>query len=383
MSDGVRRVRSPGKLAKGGVGGEGVPPPVRGVPVGDDELSVRNIRGVGPVFGDKLVDAGIATAYELQTRGAAEIREITGCDHAYAVRIVEAGREMLRATGAVNSMFATGDEMAQRAASVERMTTGSKNLDEMFRGDLPEGKGGLETGALTEVYGQYGSGKTQFCLRLIALAQLPRERGGLDTGVVFMDCENIYPFVTERVDAMGQAVGLGPGEVRRRLMVATPNNSDQAILALDRVEELMRGGSRVVVVDGAMSHFRSDYGVFGREGYPKRAKPMTAFFNRLKRMAAIHNAVVVISNQVRFRPDGFGDPVEPVGGSILAHTSTYRVYFKKVSESSSKTKVSVRDSPRHSKKDFQVWLSYAGLVDKAPGKFDPDVDGDPAPEGKG
>lgn len=353
---------------------------MRGVPMTDDEMSVHNVKGVGPVFGDKLVSAGITTVFELQTRGAPEVQSIVGCDREYAVRVVEHARQMLHASGHIKSMFATGEEMVERAAGVERLTTGSKNLDEMFRGDLPEGCGGLETGALTEVYGQYGSGKTQFCLKLLATAQLPRERGGLDSDVVMMDCEEIYRYTTQRVDAMFESVGLDPAAARRRVTVATPNTSDMAIAALDGIEERMRGGARVVVVDGSMSHFRADYGIFGRDGYPKRARPMTEFLNRLKRMAALHNAVVVISNQVRFKPDGFGDPVEPYGGSILAHTSTYRVYFNKVSPRDSKSRVSVQDSPRHNKRDFEIWLTYTGPSDSPPSKRRPAADhADPVP----
>lgn len=331
-----------------------------------EEYSVRSLPGVGPVTGDKLEEAGITTVFELQTRGPEEIKDITGKDREASARLIEAARKVLNDRGKAVGMFASGTEMGKRRAAVERISTGSKALDDMFRGSLPEGMGGIETGALTELYGEYGSGKTQFCLKLAVMAQLPVEKGGLDSDVVFIDCEEIYRYVMDRVEAMAESVGLDPATVNERITVATPNNSDMQVAALTRVEELVRNGVRLVIVDGSMTHFRADYGIKGREGLPPRARAITKFFNRLKRIAALHNAAVVVTNQVTINPEGFGDPVQPFGGSLLAHTSTYRVYFNKVSEKSSKSRVSMRDSPRHDKTDFEVFLTYTGPADAPP-----------------
>jgi len=334
----------------------------------NDEYGVRAVTGIGPVTADRLEEAGIYTAYELQTRGPVEIKDITGMDTDYAARAIANARAMLNDAGKAASMFASGADMRGRANAVERISTGSKNLDDMFRGALPEGNGGVETGAITEVYGEYGSGKTQMALKLAIMAQLPKESGGLDTDVVFMDCEEVYRYVLGRIDRMAESVGLSPADAHARITVVTPNNSDMQIAALNGVEELVRKGVRLVVVDGSMTHFRADYGIKAREGYPPRARAITRFVNRLKRIAATHNAAVLITNQVTSNPDTFGDATRPYGGNILAHTSTYRVYFNKVSEQSSKSRVSMRDSPRHDKKDFEVWLTDTGPSDAPPSK---------------
>ena len=50
----------------------------------------------------------------------------------------------------------------------------------------------------------------------------------------------------------------------------------------------------------------------------------------LQKLADAHNVAIFITNQVMARPDIlFGDPTAPVGGHILAHQATYRLYFRK------------------------------------------------------
>ncbi|HID73689.1 MAG TPA: DNA repair and recombination protein RadA, partial [Thermoplasmata archaeon] len=46
--------------------------------------------------------------------------------------------------------------------------------------------------------------------------------------------------------------------------------------------------------------------------------------------ADIHNACVAVTNQVQAKPDMFfGDPTKPIGGHIVGHTATFRIYLRK------------------------------------------------------
>jgi RecA/RadA recombinase len=58
------------------------------------------------------------------------------------------------------------DHYINRLRSIERISTGCKNLDALLGG-------GIETKAVTEFYGEPGSGKTQICHALCAMVPHP------------------------------------------------------------------------------------------------------------------------------------------------------------------------------------------------------------------
>ena len=56
----------------------------------------------------------------------------------------------------------------------------------------------------------------------------------------------------------------------------------------------------------------------------------------------------------------FGDPTRPIGGNVVAHTSTYRIYFKK----SGKNRIArMVDSPHHPEQEIIFGLGEAGVID--------------------
>lgn len=78
--------------------------------------------------------------------------------------------------------FLTGNEVLQKRNKVLKITTGSKKLDELLGG-------GIESMALTEVFGEFRTGKTQLCHTLCVTAQLPKEMGGGNGKVAYIDSE--------------------------------------------------------------------------------------------------------------------------------------------------------------------------------------------------
>jgi len=56
----------------------------------------------------------------------------------------------------------------------------------------------------------------------------------------------------------------------------------------------------------------------------------------------------------------FGDPTRPIGGNVVAHTSTYRIYFKK---SGKKRIARMVDSPHHPEQEVIFTLGEAGVLD--------------------
>ena len=79
--------------------------------------------------------------------------------------------------------FMTGNDIFLKRQNLLRLTTGSKRLDEMLGG-------GVESMAITEVFGEFRTGKTQLCHTLCVTAQLPRSQGGGNGKVAYIDTES-------------------------------------------------------------------------------------------------------------------------------------------------------------------------------------------------
>ncbi|MEM2127847.1 MAG: DNA repair and recombination protein RadA, partial [Candidatus Bathyarchaeia archaeon] len=204
--------------------------------------------------------------------------------------------------------------------TAQRLTTGSRALDSMLGG-------GIETQAITEFAGEFGSGKSQICMMLSVTCQLPKERGGLEGSTLFIDTEGT--FSPQRVYAMAQGLGLDPEGALRRIIYSRAYNSDHQILLVDRCGEVIQEeGVRLLIVDSIVSHFRGEY--LGRESLAERQQKLNLHIHKLLRLAEAYNLAVVVTNQVMANPGTyFGDPNRPAGGNILAHASTHRVYLRK------------------------------------------------------
>jgi DNA repair protein RadA len=229
--------------------------------------------------------------------------------------------EIIRAArSSMELKFIRADELLKMRENVCRLTTGSKALDQLLGG-------GLETQAITEFYGAYGCGKSQFCHQLCVNVQLPQEKGGLDGVALYIDTENT--FRTERIVQMAQHLELDPGDVAKRIIYAEAYTSDHQTFLLENADEIVKENDvRLVVVDSLTSHFRSEY--LGREMLAPRQQKLNKHMHRLIRLARAFNAVAVVTNQVMAKPDVFfGDAVHPIGGHIVAHTSQTRVYLRK------------------------------------------------------
>jgi DNA repair protein RadA len=277
--------------------------------------TIEDLPGIGPATAQKLRNLGFHTVEALAT---ATIRELApaGIGEKKASEIIFAARSSLTLS------FIRADELLKMRQNVLRLTTGSKALDRLL-------DGGLETQAITEFYGEYGSGKSQLCHQLCVNVQLPPERGGLDGGALYIDTENT--FRTERIVQMAKHLGLDPQEVVRNIIYAEAYTSDHQIFLLENSDEIIKENNiKLIVIDSLTAHFRSEY--LGREMLAARQQKLNKHLHKLIRLARVFNAVAVVTNQVMAKPDVFfGDSVHPVGGHIVAHTSHTRVYLRKTS----------------------------------------------------
>ncbi|PAV08187.1 DNA repair and recombination protein RadA [Methanosphaera cuniculi] len=313
----------------------------------EEKIELEDLPSVGEKTAQKLRDAGFGDMMRLATATAKELSVKVEIGEGVAAKVIEAARK------AEKIDFESAFEVSQRRLDVGRITTGSKGLDELIGG-------GIETQSITEVYGEFGSGKSQISHELAVTTQLPVEEGGLDGDVVFIDTENT--FRPERVAQIATGFGLDVDEVLKRIHVARAFNSSHQILMADKINELIQSGVpiKLIIIDSLMAHFRAEY--VGRESLATRQQKLNQHLHTLQTIANSYNVAVLITNQVQSKPDAFfGTPTKAVGGHVLGHASTYRVLLKK--GLSGKRVARLVDSPHLPEGEAVFKVTTEGLVD--------------------
>ena len=279
------------------------------------EVALEELPGVGGAIADKLREAGYTDLMELAVASPGDVAEAAEIGTATAQKIISEARKQADVGG-----FESGVTLLERRQKLGRVTTGAKSLDELLGG-------GVETQAITEFSGEFGTGKTQLAHQIAVNIQQSVEHGGLSGETVYIDTEST--FRPERIVDMAKAVGLEPTEALSKIHVARAFNSNHQMLLVGKAQELARERPiRLLVVDSLTAHFRSEY--MGRGELAPRQQLLNRHLHELLRFGAMYNAAIVVTNQVSARPDIlFGDPTRPIGGNIVAHAATYRVYLRK------------------------------------------------------
>ena len=280
-----------------------------------DQKTLEDIPGVGPAIAEKLHEAGYNDMMSIAVASPADLAEKCDIGEKKAADIIE-GAKLCADVGG----FETGVEILERRKSILKLPTGSKAFDELLGG-------GFESQSIIELFGEFGSSKTQLCFQLAVNATLPEEQGGLDSEVVIIDTENT--FRPERIEQMARYLGADPEETLKKIHVARAFNSQHQILLVDKAMELARDRKvRLLIVDSLTSHFRAEY--VGRGTLAERQQVLNRHMHDLLSFATMNNAVIAVTNQVAAKPDAFfGDPTRPIGGHIVGHASTFRIYLRK------------------------------------------------------
>jgi len=279
------------------------------------EVALEDLTGVGTTTADKLREAGFTDLMELAVASPGDVAEAAEIGTALALKIINEARR-----AADVGSFELGTTLLERRKQLGRISTNAKSLDELLGG-------GVETQAITEFAGEFGTGKTQIAHQVAVDVQLPPDQGGLNAEVVYIDTEST--FRPERIVDMATAIGLPPEQALERIHVARAFNSNHQMLLVGKAQELAREKPiRLLIVDSLTSHFRSEYP--GRGELAPRQQLLNKHLHELLRFADTYNAAIVVTNQVSSRPDIlFGDPTRPIGGNIVAHAATYRLYLRK------------------------------------------------------
>ena len=315
----------------------------------EKEPQLIDLPGIGPAVSAKLESAGIYDMMSLAVMGPAELGDAAGVSPAIARKAIQAARNML------DLGFQDGVEYAKKRANVSYIITGSKNFDELLGGK------GVESRSITEAFGAYGSGKTQIGLTLAVNVQLPLDKGGANGKCVFIDTEGTFRPV--RIRQIAESLGANPEKVLKNIFVARAFNSDHQILLLEKVTEMIKDGEpiKLLVVDSLTAHFRAEYA--GRGQLADRQQKLNRYLHALMKLAETHNLAVYVTNQVMANPAlMFGDPTTAIGGHIVGHASTYRIYLRRGKKGSRVAKLI--DSPNLPDNETIFFVTNAGVVDE-------------------
>lgn len=282
----------------------------------DKKINLEDIQGVGPKIAEKLTEMGFTDPMSIAVASPGELASILEIGAATASKIINNVREKLEMD------YISADKFLEQRKRIGKISTMSKALDELLGG-------GVETQAITETYGPFGSGKSQIGFQLSVNVQLPPERGGLDSNCLFIDTEGT--FRPERISQIANALGLDPIKILQNIYVARAYNSDHEILLVDKANDMIKEKNiKLLIIDSLTSHFRSDYS--GRGELAPRQQKLNRLLHNLQRLADSFNIAVFVTNQVLANPAIlFGDPTQPIGGHVLAHQATYRIYVRKSS----------------------------------------------------
>ena len=324
---------------------------------GEDDSGVKkepkltDLPGIGPAVAAKLEAAGIYELMSLAVMSPTVLGDAAGVGAAVARKAIQAARNML------DLGFVDGAEYAKRRENVIYITTGSKNFDSLLGGKGVEGR------AITEAFGAYGSGKTQIGLGLAVNVQLPPEQGGANGKSVFIDTEGT--FRPSRIKQIAESIGADPEKVLKNIFVARAFNSDHQILLLEKIGEMIKGGEpiKLLIIDSLTAHFRAEFA--GRGQLADRQQKLNKYLHDLMKLAETYNLAVYVTNQVMSNPaQMFGDPTVAIGGNIVGHASTYRIYLRRGKQGSRVAKMI--DAPNLPENEIMFYLSDGGIRDDEP-----------------
>ncbi|MWV41886.1 DNA repair and recombination protein RadA [Natrialba sp. INN-245] len=308
------------------------------------EADLETLPGVGPATADKLHDAGFESFQSLAVASPSELSNTADVGESTAADIVRAARDAADIGG-----FETGATVLERRNQIGKLSWHIDEVDDLLGG-------GIETQSITEVYGEFGSGKSQVTHQMSVNVQLPQEVGGLHGSAIFVDSEDT--FRPERIDDMVRGLpddvidatledreiegSAGDEEAMDELIedvldkihVAKAFNSNHQMLLAEKAKELASEHEeseypvRLLAVDSLTAHFRAEY--VGRGELADRQQKLNKHLHDLDKVGNLYNTAVLVTNQVASNPDSFfGDPTQPIGGNILGHKSTFRIYLRK------------------------------------------------------
>ncbi|KAK4517184.1 uncharacterized protein ATC70_000516 [Mucor velutinosus] len=266
----------------------------------------------------KLQSAGFYTVDAIAYSPKKSLLAIKGLSEAKVEKIIK------EVSGLIDIGFTTALDVQQRRNELIYITTGSRDLDTLLGG-------GIETGSITELFGEFRCGKTQLCHTLAVSCQLSMEQGGAEGKCLYIDTEGT--FRSSRILSIAARFGLDAEICLDNIAYARAYNTDhQTSLLVQAAAMMSETRFALLIVDSIISLYRTDY--LGRGELSARQMHLARFLRSLQRIADEFGVAVVVTNQMLSNVDGSAsmftaDAKKPTGGNIMAHSCCTRLHFKK------------------------------------------------------
>lgn len=195
-----------------------------------------------------------------------------------------------------------------RSSSVAHLTTGSKSLDELL-------EGGLEGGAITLLFGEAGSGKTNVCLQVASIVAQAGKKA------IFIDTEGVS------LERLRQIAGEGYDEVMKNILFFEPHSFEEQERFVEKAVKLAESSLEVgvIILDSATIHYRLTRNDEER-GARKTLSPQLA---KLLAVGRTKDIPILVTSQVY--TDIEKGTFEPLGGHVLLHNAKAILRLEKVS----------------------------------------------------
>ncbi|KAK3055196.1 Meiotic recombination protein dmc1 [Extremus antarcticus] len=300
----------------------------------------------------KLKGNSLHTVGSVQAATSKQLLKIRGFSEIKVDKIKDAVKKCLPNKGS----WTCATEILEKRKACFRLSTGSKSWDAILNG-------GFQSMSINEVFGEFRCGKTQLAHTLCVVAQLPKEQGGGEGKVAYLDAEGT--FRPERIQQIAERFGLDPDKTVENITYVRAVNSelqDEHVSELN--ENFASGGYRLLVVDSICALFRVDF--CGRGELADRQNKLGTHLRKLCHMAEEFNLVVFMTNQVQSDPGASAlfagaDGRKPIGGHVLAHASTTRILLRKGRGEERVAKI--QDSPDCPEKEATYIITNGGIND--------------------
>ncbi|CAN6806363.1 unnamed protein product [Brassica oleracea] len=284
--------------------------------------------GIASVDVKKLRDAGLCTVEGVAYTPRKDLLQIKGISDAKVDKIfmhflICVCFTSVTASKLVPLGFTSASQLHAQRQEIIQITSGSRELDKVL-------EGGIETGSITELYGEFRSGKTQLCHTLCVTCQLPMDQGGGEGKAMYIDAEGT--FRPQRLLQIADRFGLNGADVLENVAYARAYNTDhQSRLLLEAASMMVETRFALMIVDSATALYRTDFS--GRGELSARQMHLAKFLRSLQKLADEFGVAVVVTNQVVAQVDGSalfaGPQFKPIGGNIMAHATTTRLALRK------------------------------------------------------